>query len=44
MINPANFEGTEGEIFKRKAKIVKLIGEKRKVTSDLIILFYIPEG
>ncbi len=44
MMNPANFEGTEGEIFKRKAEIVKLMGEKRKVVFDLITLFYIPEG
>ncbi len=44
MMNFANFEGTEGEIFKKKAEMVKLMSEKRKITSDLITLLYIPEG
>ncbi len=44
MINPANFEETEGEIFKKKAEMVKLMSEKEKIVFDLITSSYIPKG
>ncbi len=44
MMNFANFEETEGEIFKKKAEIVKLMSKKRKVIFNFIIFFYIPKG
>ena len=44
MINFANFKGIKGEIFKKKAEMVKLMSKKEKIIFNLIISSYIPKS
>ncbi len=44
MMNFTNFKRIEGEIFKKKAEIVKLMGKKKKITFNLIIFSYISKS